>query len=432
MRIPLHFDRVAPGGITLPFLLAAPFFGALAALLLFFTGSDVLLSRWHPALIGALHVYTIGFLLFSMAGALLQIGPVMTARTALQSERAARWMRFSFGGGALLFGCGMIHPVTWLLVSAFALLSTGFVMWLSACLRGIGFTSTASGLLLATGGLAVGVAIGLRLLAGHAFPEAGLPRHLTDLHATWMLFGGIAPLVMAVGVVVIPMFQHTQPFPRFARWLPFLAVGGMLVESFPAAPVPGVALSIAALLLFALTVLFMQTRRRRGAVDATVRLYQLAMLCAIVGSLAWSIAPLVPAWHNQLQWFGGVMLIVGFAGSCVQGMTLKIVPFLLRLRLQRLLWQQRHAAINLPGFQQLLHERHARVQPVLQMAAVMLFGIAAVFRADALFVVAATMLLLAQLVLGLLLLSAFRNSLQSAMTASTGENGTALFNEGST
>lgn len=405
MRTPLHFDRVAPGGVTLPFLLAAPFVGAIAAVLLLVAGGDVLQSRWHPALIGSLHVYTIGFLLFSIAGALLQIGPVLSARPALQSERVAAHLRLAIGAGALLLGCGLFHNLRLLLIPALFLLLGALLAWSAIAVRSVGTAKPSRTLLLAMTGLGIGLMIGLRHAAGHAFPALGMPRNLTNLHAAWMLLGGIAPLVMAVGVIVIPMFQHTRPLPRLSHILPVASVLGMLLQSVPGAGYTGGIFAVSALLAFAVIVLIAQWQRRNTPPDATVQLFQLAMGSAIGGVLAWVVAAFVPEWQHQLEWTGAVLLIVGFAGSSVHGMALKIVPFLVRLRLQRALWEHGRRAINLPGFQQLLPSARTRLLPLLHTMSVALLALAPLTSHSGLFVTGIVLLALAQLMLGMLLWS---------------------------
>lgn len=379
MRASLHFDRVAPGGVTLPFLLAAPVFAVVAGVLLLFAGADVLASRWHRALIGALHAYTIGFLLLVMAGALLQIGPVLTARPALQSERVAAALRALLGSGALLLACGLFYSQRGLVAAAAFLLGTGAVWWWLLALRGGGLAHRGRALLPALAGLGIGIGLGVRLASGHAFPALGLPRQLTDLHAGWMLLGGIAPLVMAVGNVVIPMFQHTPPLPRMTRYLPMVSLSGMALATMSDAALAGWLLAGASLAVFALCVLRASTQRRGGA-DATVSLFRLAMLAALAGLAALLAARFVPEWHARLQWLGGLLLIAGFGGCCVQGMLLKIVPFLVRMRLQHTLWDAMLPARALPGFRDLLPEKTAAPLPKLAAASLALLATAALTR----------------------------------------------------
>ncbi|HEX7046796.1 MAG TPA: hypothetical protein VF275_04380 [Gammaproteobacteria bacterium] len=401
MRARLHFDRVAPGGITLPFLLVAPFLGLLAVGLLLYAGDIVLASRWHPALIGALHIYTIGFLLFTIAGVLLQIGPVLSARPALQDERVAARLRFVLGTGAVLLGCGLFHSMRVLLIPGVTLLALGLSAWLPIAIRGIGIARPTRALLIALTGLGIGAILGLRLALGHAFPSLGLPRHWTNIHAGWMLLGGIAPLVMAIGAVVIPMFQQTPVLPRFTKLLPATAFTGMLIAMLPRVAVIGWALAALALAVFAIVVLRAQTRRRNAGSDPTVALFRQAMLAALAGIIAWSAALVFPEWQHRLQWTGAVLLIAGFAGGSVHGMMLKIVPFLVRLRLQRTLWEHSRPALNLPAFQQLLPRKLSRAIAPLHGSAVVLLTIAAVTPNRYTFLAAMTLLGTAQLALGI-------------------------------
>lgn len=430
MRTPLHFDRVAPGGVTLPFLLAAPFFGLFAAVLLVVAGDGVLLSRWHPALIGALHLYTIGFLLFSIAGALLQIGPVITARLALQNERVAARIRFALGTGAVLLGCGLFHNLRVLLVPAVILFAIALPAWLWLAIRGIGGSKT--NLLIALAGFAIGLSLGLRLAAGHAFPAIGLPRQLTDLHAGWMLLAGIAPLVMAIGVIVIPMFQHTNPLPRVTRFLPVLCVAGMLLQSIPGTGNAGAFIAAGALVAFACIVLAAHAARRSTARDATVQLFQLAMFAAIAAVLAGVCAMFFTQWQHRLQWMAGALMIAGFAGSSVHGMALKIVPFLVRLRLQRLLWQNGRQAVTLPGFQQLLPVNRARLLPPLQALSVVFLAFAAASAAPWAFFIAAILLGVTQLASAALLLVAVANGLRAGAALADDADNNSLLKESAT
>lgn len=428
MRTQLHFDRIAPGGVTLPFLLAAPFFGALAAALLSWAGHSVLLSRWQPELIGAIHVYTIGFLLFGIAGALLQIGPVMTAQPSLQSNRIASRLRLMLGIGALLLGCGLFHSLRALLIPAAVLLAITLPAWMYFVARGIGKSSVAKGLWVALGGLAIGMLLGLRLATGHAFPASGLPRQWTDLHAGWMLLGGIAPLIMAVGSVVIPMFQHTPSLPALTRRLPAGAFGGMLLTTFAVmSGIPkhvataGWIISGVSLVAFAACVLYAQMQRRNTINDPTVQLFAIAMISAIAGVTAWGMAWLFPELQRQLQNIGAVLLIAGFAGSGVHGMSMKIVPFLVRLQLQRQLWRHGRPAISLPSFQSLLPPRLSRMLPSLQAIAIAMLSLAIAMDIAWIFQASMMLMLAAQLSAGITLLMTVVRGLESGVAISNPE-----------
>ena len=75
-------------GLPLRFLLCAPWFGVLAALLALYAGSAMFDSRWAPSTLGATHLLTLGYLSMAMAGSMLQLIPVVTG-AALAVSRAA-------------------------------------------------------------------------------------------------------------------------------------------------------------------------------------------------------------------------------------------------------------------------------------------------------------------------------------------------------
>ncbi len=126
------------------------------------------------------------------------------------------------------------------------------------------------------------------------------------------------------------------------------------------------------------------------------------MLAALGGLAAWMAADAWTEWQHRLQWAGGALLVAGFAGGSVHGMTLKIVPFLVRLRLQRALWEHSRPAMNLPAFQQLLPQRLVRLLAPLHAAAIVLLTVAAMTLNRYAFFVALSLLAGAQLALGVI------------------------------
>ena len=105
-------------------------------------------------------------------------------------------------------------------------------------------------------------------------------------------------------------------------------------------------------------------------------------------------------------------------------MALKIVPFLVRLRLQVLLREHGGSTIALPGFQQLLTQGRARILPPLHAAAVLGLALAVIVPSRGVFLAAVALLGGAQLVLGILLLLAVASGLRVA--ARVREDGASL------
>ena len=77
MQRKLAFEHTPGLALPLRFLLAAPWFGALAGLLLVWQGADAMSTRWAPATLAVTHLLTLGFLGMAMAGSLLQMVPVV-------------------------------------------------------------------------------------------------------------------------------------------------------------------------------------------------------------------------------------------------------------------------------------------------------------------------------------------------------------------
>jgi hypothetical protein len=87
-------------GLPLRFLLAAPWFGVLAGLMLLAGADSAFVSRWSPSMLGATHLLTLGYLGMSMAGSILQLIPVVTG-VALWLGRV--WAALAWSG--LTLGC---------------------------------------------------------------------------------------------------------------------------------------------------------------------------------------------------------------------------------------------------------------------------------------------------------------------------------------
>jgi len=73
----LSFDALPPINIPFRYFLIAPVFLIVIALFVLYSGPDVWLSRWHPAMLTITHGFTLGFMTSVMMGALFQIFPVV-------------------------------------------------------------------------------------------------------------------------------------------------------------------------------------------------------------------------------------------------------------------------------------------------------------------------------------------------------------------
>jgi hypothetical protein len=235
--------------------------------------------------------------------------------------------------------------------------------------------------------LAATVLLGLILLSNHAFGWWLQAREtLANLHLSWGLLGWVGLLVAGVAYQVVPMFQLTPAYPPgLTRWLaPVLFLLLLLLAAASHAPALRLVLEVllgAGFALFALTTLRLQTRRRRKLPDVSLDFWRGSMTSLLLAIALWLAAQTVPAIRDTHSYglLLGVLMIVGFAMSVINGMLYKIVPFLVWFHLQ----SSRGATSNLavPNVREILPEARSRRQMWLHYAALSTLLAAVIFPA---------------------------------------------------
>lgn len=365
MQRALELDGSPPLAVPLRFLLAAPCFACAAGLLLAWTGPDALQSRWTPAALALTHLMTLGFLAMAMAGAMLQMLPVVAglAIPALRIVSVASWS--GLASGTLLLAAGMFGGQAALVAAGALLVGSGLLCFAAAAGRALarralgGAFEMVVGMRAALVGLLAAAVLGLSLAAAWAGIAALPVLLLTGLHAAWGLLGWVAMLVIAVSFQVIPMFQGTAAYPR--RLALGLPAGLLLLASWSAAclrgaswqawPAAAIALTLAA---FAGFTLYLLARRKR-APDVTTLYWRLSLSSVIVCALLWFG---MDADSPQRPLLLGILFIGGFAASAVNGMLYKIMPFLLWYHLAAAGLPRR----SVPGVNHWIGKRAAQAQ----------------------------------------------------------------------
>lgn len=413
----LFLERSPLPGIALPFLITGPVFGVLAALLLLVQGDAVLVNRWVPVTLAAVHLLTLGFLGTAMLGALLQVTAVTLGRGIPLALPWAQALYGFFVTGTLCLVAGFLtHSPLAFRFAIVLLLGTLPVFFVAVTRRVWGElwrrdTARALGLaLLAFGVLAL---LGLRLAGGWGWHDLGIPRQWTDLHLRFGLFGWVGVLIMAVSFEVVPMFQFTPPFSmRERKWLPPAILVALMLCSL--LMLAGRATLVADLLLFvplavfAVRTLILQRRSRRQEPDCTRRFFRFAMLSLLLAGLLWLVAELTGMFASRLAMAATVLYLLGFALGCVNGMLYKIVPFLLTLRLQRRRWAEGARALDLPRLRDFIPESVALRQYRLSLVGTAGVVLAVLFPGFGLARLAAILLLAAWLQLLVNLVGALR------------------------
>ncbi len=378
----LSYEQAPPYGLPLRYFLTAPLFLQLAAVAAIPGIKDWTSDPHTLAAIALTHLITLGFLGMVMQGALLQMLPVVLGAPVPAAGWVARLGHTGLTLGALLLAAGLYRAQATLLHLAMAVLAIGWLPFLAAAAVSLARARTMSRLTLIPLRLAwlsalLTVALGLWLaavLAGILDPHA-IERGL-GLHLAWGLGGWILLLVMGVAYQVVPMLQITPPYPAFyARWAPGVAFAALglvslaTVADLPALGDLGYGLIGASLAGFGLVTLDLQRRRRRRVTDATLLFWRLGMLSLL------ALAPL-PAlylklpgeWQAPTAMTAGLVFLLGFAASVVNGMLYKIVPFLAWFHLQS---QTGARAGTIPNMKEFLPDTQAMRHWRLHLAAVL-------------------------------------------------------------
>lgn len=363
----LALEQAPPFSVPLRFFLTAPWFLVVAGLLAAWQ-PDWSGSHLAPAALALTHLVTLGFLGMVMLGAMTQMLPVVAGAPVPAVKPITALSHVCLALGASLLAWGLASSEALALATAGLLLGLGLSTFILA--TGISLsrgraldTLRAMGVALAA--LAATLVLGLLLtgwLAGLWLPDD--PLDWLARHALAGLAGWIGVLVMGTAWQVVPMLQLTQPYsPRLPRGLLITASLGLMLGLFLPRPwsiVGEAGLSLAGI-VFALATLYLQWRRKRKIPDIGLSFWRLGMVSLISAAALFPLAESEPA-----VMLAGLLFLIGFAVSVVNGMLYKIVPFLAWFHLQA---QKGIMTKGLPSMKDYLPDAAATGQFRLHLAA---------------------------------------------------------------
>ncbi|MGE5674764.1 MAG: hypothetical protein ACM3XM_12985 [Mycobacterium leprae] len=289
----------------------------------------------NPATLAVTHLFTLGFGGSVVTGAIYQLVPVMLY-SRLRSERLANWHLVLHGAGvaAMVTGFLLFQPL-WVASGGTAVLTGAllFVGNLIATFRAVerpnwhgNFVAGAIVFYLST--LIWGLIMAFNQRYGFWGEVEGAK---LSFHLTLGLLGWFGLMVVGVGMKLIPMFAPGKSLPV---WL-VTAVGGgytggvllMLAGLFWRAPVlwTGIGFVGLALLGYSGAVVYSLIRRRPGPLDLSVRYGVTAAVLLLL--------PLLLFFPAGRQLRAGLVFLfaLGWIGSTMLGMLLRIIPFMVWL-----------------------------------------------------------------------------------------------------
>lgn len=356
------------------FLRVVPAWGLLAGVLLLHQGDLLLRSRWAPATVALVHLFTLGVVGNAMLGSLLQFLPVVAGLQPRIGRALGTALPIGFNLGIAGLVCGLLAHRA-LLAPSGVLLASTLGLYAGCALAGLRFdgqqTLLRAGLALALAALLLTAGLGLVLVLALA-GWLGVPlTMLTDLHASVAVLGAVLMLLGTVGSVVLPMFQGTRTPARGALlgWM-LLLLAALAAAIVLRASVPGGgALAILSLPVsaFALAVLTLQWRAPHRPNPVLVGFWRLGA----IGLLGATMAALCTLhWpQSRAAMLAGALALGVALPALVLGMLLEIAAFLTWLQLQT----QRSRGLRVPAIEHLLPaSKKSRVLALHALAALAL------------------------------------------------------------
>ncbi len=371
----LSFNALPPIDLPFRFFLSAPIFIIACALLVLFSGETLWLSRWQPNMLALTHGFTLGFLTMVMMGALLQLLPVIGGIGIAKPRLIATTSHALYCVGVMALMLSFVLATNWLTLAALVLLCLGGSIYLGAIIwvliKKISQGDSINCFRLAITSLVIVLLLGIWLLANRAgitLPFITLDKHLTDIHALMGLVGWAGMLIIAVSFQVLPMFHVAPNMPKYIRQYLGVSIFILLiVYIFYAEFALGVIVISHG--VFALTLFYVINQRKRKVPDTSIKYWQLAAATLLLLNLLYFLpdsfyrsaqTPLSIALPDKGMLLTAVFIYF-YLLSVIQGMLLKILPFLSYTHLQQRCLIDFSAMQFIPHMHEFLNKKHGLV-----------------------------------------------------------------------
>jgi len=375
----LSFSVMPPLSVPFRYFISAALMAMVLAVFILYLGPDPWLSRWHPGMLSITHGFALGFITTVMMGALLQLLPVVGGVGIPKVRLFGGACHVLHIGGSLALVLAFVSPLpqqVLLMQTALALLLSGFFLYLAAVtwvlLQKLSQGATINAIRLAVLALAVTVILGGLLLSRNLGAELISGNKLyTNLHLFIGLAGWIALLIIGVSFQVIPMFHVAPDFPKWLiRSFPYLVLS-LLVWLFWRGLASGdssalsepVQLLLLLNCLFAAVLLQVIAARKRKVPDNTLDYWRLSAISLFAITLVYLLPEnmLPEAFADKKPMWLVAAYLYFYVLSVIQGLLLKILPFLTYNHLQQQCLMNFQAMQYLPNMHELLPKKHGRL-----------------------------------------------------------------------
>lgn len=371
----LSFNALPPIDLPFRFFICAPLFMIACALIIFFFGEPLWLSRWHPGMLALTHGFTLGFLTLVMMGALLQLLPVIGGIGIARPRLTATVSHSLYVFGVIALISSFLTANPWLTQSALVLLSLAFIFYLSAVVwvlvKKMSQGDSINAFRLAIAAFIAALVLGVMLLAsrgGLTYSFGFVDKHFTDIHAMLGLVGWASLLIIGVSFQVLPMFHVAPNMPQYIRkYLPISL--GLLLLGFAFYGSDFMALIFIAHAIYALSLLYVINQRKRKVPDTSIKYWQLAAISLLVLNVLYflpdsfytvSDKPFSLLLPDKTMLLTAIFIYFNLL-SVIQAMLLKILPFLSYTHLQQRCLTDFSAMQHIPHMHEFLNKQHGLI-----------------------------------------------------------------------
>lgn len=371
----LSFNALPPIDLPFRFFLTAPIFIIACALLILTSGELLWISRWHADMLALTHGFTLGFISMVMMGALLQFLPVIGGIGIAKPRVIASTSHAIYCLGTMALMLSFMYAIDWLTLSALILLSSSFGIYLAAVcwvlVKKISQGDSIKGFRLAIFSLIILVLLGVVILInrlGVDLSFINLTKQYTDIHALFGLVGWAGILIIAVSFQVIPMFHVAPAMPKYIRQYLCISILILLIVYIVSSKF-ALSLIFIAHAVFAMSLFYVIQKRKRKVPDTTIKYWQLAASTLLLLNVLYflpdsfyafegsNVSTLLPDKSILLT----AIFIYFYLFSVIQGMLIKILPFLSYTHLQQRCLVDFSIMQFIPHMHEFLNKKHGLV-----------------------------------------------------------------------
>jgi hypothetical protein len=360
----LSLDQAPPLKAPLKFFLTAPLFSIAAGILFLVNDSQLLVIA---------HLITIGFIIMTIFGSLLQMLPVVAGAIIKRSLLLANTTYGLIVFGLISFMLAFTLKETAFYFISAGLLFSGLFLFSYICIYKLFNIQNKSwitiGMIFSLLSFIIAFLLGILLFLSYGTGNFSPFHHIfANLHYNIIFFGFIFLLVASISFQVIPMFWVSAPYKEVEQKMILISTVVLLLLyladiTFDLNFGLGYRIFMGFICLyFSFLTIKKLYYRKRKLKDTSVYFYFTSMVFLSLGVIYWVISSFIDLPPFNL----GVLFGLGFIISLMNGMLYKIVPFLTWFHLSS------KGIFDIPTMREMISRKKSQFQYIFHILSIML------------------------------------------------------------